>query len=32
MTPEEFFSVNKFKLIDLEREAANLSGGEREAL
>jgi len=31
-TPAEFFSLDKFRLVDLEKEAGSLSGGEREAL
>jgi hypothetical protein len=31
-SPQEYFSVDKFRLVDLEKEAGTLSGGEREAL
>lgn len=31
-SPAEYFSVDKFRLVDLEKEASTLSGGEREAL
>lgn len=31
-TPEEYFSTNKFRLVDLEHEGAEMTGGEKEAL
>lgn len=32
ITPEEYFDLNKFRLVDLETEGADKSGGEKEAL
>ena len=31
-SPKKFFSVDKFRLVDMEEEGRGLNGGEREAL